>query len=74
MNKDQSLAEPLARFIKEKKLNGHSQVLSYYSTKKNVYVRQGVSPKGGTVLNNKFKEVLMAALLFECGDYQDEGR
>ena len=74
MNKDKSLAEPLARFLKEKKLTGHTEVLSYYDDKNNVYVRRGVTPKGGTVLNNKFKELLVAALLFECGDHQDEGR
>jgi len=74
MNKDKSLAEPLARFLKEKKLTGHTEILSYYNSKDNVYVRKGVSPKGGTVLNNKFKELLVAALLFECGDYQGEGR
>jgi flavin-dependent dehydrogenase len=74
MNKDKSLAEPLARFLKEKKLTGHTEILSYYSDKNNVYVRKGVDTKGGTVLNNKFKELLVAALLFECGDYQGQGR
>ena len=77
MNKDKSLAEPLARFIKEKKLKGHTQPLSYYNTQekeKNVYVRQGVNKEGGSMVNNKFKELLVAALLFECGDYQDQGR
>ena len=33
-----------------------------------------MNAKGGTVLNNKFKELLVAALLFECGDYQGQGR
>ena len=72
MNKDKSLAEPLAHFLQ--KVKGHNEVLSYYELKNNVYVRKGVDPKGGTVLNNKFKELLIAALLFECGDYQNEGR
>ncbi|MCH2209295.1 MAG: FAD-dependent oxidoreductase [Lentisphaerales bacterium] len=74
MNKDKSLAEPLARFLKEKKLIGHTEILSYYHNENNVYVRKGVNTKGGTVLNNKFKELLVAALLFECGDYQGLGR
>ena len=26
------------------------------------------------MVNNKFKELLIAALLFECGDYQNLGR
>jgi hypothetical protein len=74
MNKDKSLAEPLARFLKEKKLTGHTEILSYYDSKSNVYVRKGVNTKGGSVLNNKFKELLIAALLFECGDNKGEGR
>ena len=77
MNKDASLAEPLARFLKEKKLKGHNQTLGYYDIKKkekNVYVRQGVNQEGGSMLNNKFKELLVAALLFECGDYLNQGR
>ncbi|WDE97290.1 FAD-dependent oxidoreductase [Lentisphaera profundi] len=77
MNKDKSLAEPLAKFLKEKKLKGHTQALSYYSefkANKNAYIRQGVNTKGGAMVNNKFKELLIAALLFECGDYQNQGR
>ena len=26
------------------------------------------------MVNNKFKELLVAALLFECGDHQNQGR
>jgi len=77
MNKDDSLAEPLADFLKAKKLKGHTQRLSYYNeqeNQKNAYVRQGVNTKGGSMVNNKFKELLVAALLFECGDYQNLGR
>ena len=77
MNKDDSLAEPLARFLEEKKLKGHTQALGYYNTqkrKKTIYVRQGVNKSGGSMVNNKFKELLVAALLFECGDYQNQGR
>jgi hypothetical protein len=33
-----------------------------------------VNTKGGSMVNNKFKELLVAALLFECGDYQNQGR
>ena len=77
MNKDDSLAEPLARFLVEKKLKGHTQALGYYKTQKKektIYVRQGVNKSGGSMVNNKFKELLVAALLFECGDYQNQGR
>ena len=34
MNKDDFLAEPLARFLNEKKLKGHTQALAYYNTRK----------------------------------------
>ena len=77
MNKDESFTEPLARFLKEKKLEGHTQTLGYYNNQKkekNIYVRQGVNKSGGSMVNNKFKELLVAALLFECGDYQNQGR
>ena len=77
MNKDDSLAEPLARFLKEKKLKGHTQALGYYNNQKkekNIYVRQGVNKSGGSMVNNKFKELLVAALLFECGDHKNQGR
>ena len=77
MNKDDSLAEPLARFLVEKKLKGHTQTLGYYNNQKkgkNDYVRQGVDKHGGSMVNNKFKELLVAALLFECGDHQNQGR
>lgn len=77
MNKHDSLAEPLARFLEEKKVKGHTQTLGYYNTQnkgKTIYVRQGVNKNGGSMVNNKFKELLVAALLFECGDYQNQGR
>ena len=76
MNKDDSLAELLARFLKEKKLKGHTQTLGYYNTqKKEKYLcPSGVNKSGGSMVNNKFKELLVAALLFECGDYQNQGR
>jgi hypothetical protein len=77
MNKDTSMAEPIARFVKEKGLKGHAQVLNYYDSQtqwRDTHQRNQLDRNGGEVLNTKFKEVLVGALLFECGDYQDEGR
>ena len=77
MNKDAALAEPLARFLEEKKLKGRTQTLGYYNTQKkqkNAYLRPGVNKEGGSTVNSKFKELLVAALLFECGDYQNQGQ
>jgi hypothetical protein len=73
MNKDASMAKPVAEFLKNKELKGHAQVLDYYDGK-NTPARNPLNNKGGKGLNRKFKEVLVAALLFECGDYQGEGR
>ena len=39
-----------------------------------VLVLEREGQAGGKALNTKFKEVLVAALLFECGDDQGEGR
>ncbi|WP_168442139.1 FAD-dependent oxidoreductase [Pontiella desulfatans] len=73
MNKNASMAKPVADFLNNKGLTGHAQVLDYYDGK-NTPARNPLSPKGGKELNRKFKEVLVAALLYECGDYQDVGR
>jgi len=77
MNKDSSMAEPIAQFVKEKGLKGHAQMLNYYdhqNPRSEPHKRNPLNKEGGEVLNTKFKEVLMGALLFECGDSQDEGR
>jgi len=39
-----------------------------------VPARYRVNAQGGDALNSKFKEVLVAALLFECGDHNGQGR
>ena len=67
------MAKPIAGFLKTRGLKGHAQVLDYYGGK-SIPARNPLDKKGGKGLNRKFKEVLVAALLFECGDYQDEGR
>jgi len=77
MNKDASMAKSIADFLRESGLKGHAQVLGYYDgtpPKGDTYRRNVLDKKGGKGLNTKFKEVLVAALLFECGDDQGEAR
>lgn len=77
MNKDGSMAKSIADFLRTSGLKGHTQVLGYYDGKRpkgDTYKRNALDAKGGKELNKKFKELLVAALLFECGDDQGEGR
>jgi len=77
MNKDGSMAKSIADFLSKSGLKGHAQVLGYYGGKRrqgDTYKRNALDTKGGKGLNTKFKEVLVAALLFECGDDQGVGR
>lgn len=71
------MAKPIAEFLKKSGLKGHAQVLDYYDgklPKGGTYKRNMLNEEGGEGLNRKFKEVLVAALLVECGDVQGEGR
>jgi hypothetical protein len=77
LNKDKSLAQPLARLLTKEGIKGHVQPLDYYAsnrTGKRSQERHRVNARGGDALNGKFKEVLVAALLFECGDHNGLGR
>jgi flavin-dependent dehydrogenase len=77
MNKDGSMAKSIADFLRTSGLKGHVQVLGYYDGKRpqgDTYKRNSLDAEGGKGLNTKFKELLVAALLFECGDDQGEGR
>ena len=77
MNQNASMAKPIAAFLKKSGLKGHAQVLDYYDGKLpegGTYKRNTLDMKGGKRLNRKFKELLVAALLFECGDIQGQGR
>jgi len=77
LNKDGSLAEPLARLLNKKGVEGHVQPLDYYAASGaggDLPARPRVNAQGGDALNSKFKEVLVAALLFECGDHDGLGR
>jgi len=77
MNKDESMAKPISDFLKKSGLKGHAQVLGYYDGKRpkgDTHRRNVLNKNGGKELNTKFKELLVAALLFECGDDQGEAR
>jgi len=77
LNKDKSLAEPLARLLNKEGVKGHVQPLGYYASggaERKWQERPRVNARGGDTLNSKFKEVLVAALLFECGDHNGRGR
>jgi len=78
LNKDRSLARPLARLLDKKGVSGHVQPLSYYAASNGALsvprrARVGGS-NGKNLLNSKLKELLVAALLFECGDHDGRGR
>ena len=78
LNKNKLLAEPLAHLLNKPGVKGHTQPLSYYAASGGANgklpQRYRVNAQGGSELNAKFKEVLVAALLFECGDHQGLGR
>ena len=77
MNKHPLLVEPLAHLLNKPGVKGHIQPLSYYAASgganKEQPQRHRVNPGGGFELNAKFKEVLVAALLYECGDHEGLG-
>jgi flavin-dependent dehydrogenase len=75
MNRHPLFALPLAEHLN--KIKGHSQAFRFDGASDgplNVPERAEVNKGGGDALNNKFKEVLVAALLFECGDHEGLGR
>jgi len=86
LNRDKSLAPPVARLLHKKGVRGHVQPLDYYARSTGsgqaasrsalrVPTRARTDNRDGkNWLNRKFKEVLVAALLFECGDHDGHGR
>jgi hypothetical protein len=77
LNKDESFARPLAQLLNKDGVKGHVQPLDYYAASgagDTWQERRRVNAQGGEALNAKFKEVLVAALLFECGDHDGLGR
>jgi hypothetical protein len=77
LNKGVSLAQPLAELLSKEGVKGHAQPLGYYEASvsaSNRRQRHRINAQGGDALNAKFKELLVAALLFECGDHNGMGR
>jgi hypothetical protein len=75
MNRHESFAKPLADHLN--KIAGHCQPLDYRPGRGgplSLPERAKVTSAGSGELNSKFKEVLLAALLFHCGDWQGQGR
>jgi hypothetical protein len=75
MNRHASFAKPLAKHLS--KIEGHCQPLNYgldLVGPLSLPERARVTSAGRDELNSKFKEILLAALLFHCGDWQGEGR
>ena len=75
LNRHESFAKPLANHLA--KIDGHSQPLYYYGASGgplSVPARAKITREGGVELNSKFKEVLVAALLVQCGDSGGQGR
>ncbi len=75
MNRHESFAKPLADHLA--KIEGHCQSLNYrpgLGGPLSLPERAKVTSAGSDQLNSKFKEVLLAALLFHCGDWQGQGR
>ena len=75
LNKDESLAQPLVHLLNKEGITGHVQPLSYYKqigAGGKYQERFRINAQGGDALNSKFKEVLVAGLLFECGDHNGQ--
>jgi flavin-dependent dehydrogenase len=77
LNKDPSMAGPLAALLNKEGVKGHVQRLGYYGATGaggHPHKRHLLNAHGGAELNSKYKELLVAALLFECGDDNGQGR
>ncbi|MHC4252986.1 MAG: FAD-dependent oxidoreductase [Planctomycetota bacterium] len=75
VNRDRSLAAPLAELLGKPGMTGHVTPSDYYLPQEPRSPRKipgRASTRGG--LNEKFREVLVAALLFECGDSAGKAR
>lgn len=76
MNGAPSLAVPLAELLDKPGMSGHAEPADYYRLRAGRHAR-GHAPRRattGNLLNAKFREVLVAALLFDCGDRNGKAR
>ncbi len=76
MNRDPSLAVPLAELLDKPGMAGHAESADYYRPGGKPQSPRRVSKRATTKagLNAKFREVLLAALLFDCGDRNGKAR
>jgi flavin-dependent dehydrogenase len=74
-NRDPSLADPLAELLDKPGMTGHATPADYYQPQKPESPR--AMPQRaiiGKPMDKKFREVLVAALLFDCGDRNGKAR
>jgi len=76
MNREPSLAVPLAKLLDKPGMSGHAEPADYFSDRAERQALRGVPRRAttGSLLNAKFREVLLAALLFDCGDHNGKAR
>ena len=80
MNRGAFLTGPLADLLDEPGVSGHARLADYYrpptetSVPRRPSTRATTGREPGEFLNAKFREVLLAALLFDCGDRDGKGR
>jgi len=77
MVRSPSLAGPLAELLDKPGMAGHAGRADYYRSQPEPHSSRPVPTRAttkNTRLNAKFREVLLAALLFDCGDRNDEAR
>jgi hypothetical protein len=75
VNRDPSLAAPLAELLDKPGMTGHATPAGYYLPQKPQSPRQvpgRASTREG--LNRKLREILVAALLLDCGDSAGKAR
>jgi len=74
--RDPSLAKPLADLLDKPGVSGHSQAADYHrpADKKKTPLSITKRATTGDLLNAKFKELLIAALLLDCGDADGKAR
>ena len=76
MNRDPSLAAALAELLGKPGMTGHAESADYYRRGAKPQSSRRVSKRATTNagLNAKFREVLLAALLLDCGDRDGKAR
>ena len=77
MNRAAALAPALAELLDKPGMSGHAEPAAYYRSGAEGKARRHVPQRAttaGNLLNAKFREVLVAAVLLECGDHNGKAR